>query len=348
MFRFENSYFVWLLLLIPAFVFFFVLFRTQRKKLLQKYGNIELISRLFPDISKYKPYIKFTLLMTGLLFLIFGLANPQIGSRLAEMKREGVDVVVCLDVSNSMNAEDVKPNRLERAKQMVSRLVDKLMGDRIGLIVFAGESYIQLPMTTDYSAAKLFLSFIDTDLIPVQGTAIGSAIELALDKFKVEDKNRKAMIIITDGENHEDDALKAASLAAGNGYVVHTIGMGTLAGGPIPIYQNGARVGLLKDNSGSVITTKMDVQALQQIAAAGGGQFTLAGDADPDLSKIVEKIAKMDKKEYEAKLFSDYEDRFQYFLFAALIFLAAEIFFSERKNKFIASLKLFEKKEKEA
>ncbi len=344
MFRIEYSYLLYLLLLIPVFTFFFVIIRKQRVRLLKKYGELNIISRLFPDVSGYKPAIKFSILMVGLAILIFGVANPQIGSRLAEIKREGVDVVICLDVSNSMKAEDVKPNRLERAKQMVSRLVDKLMGDRVGIIVFAGEPYIQLPMTTDYSAAKLFLGFIDTDLIPVQGTAIGSAIELALEKFKVEDNKRKAMIIITDGENHEDDALKAATDAAANGYVVHTIGMGTLAGGPIPVYNNGMKAGLMKDQDGSVVTTKMDPQMLQQVASAGGGQFTLAGDSDPDLSKIVEKIAKMDKKEYESKLFSDYEDRFQFFIGAALLFLIAELFFSERKNKYIAGLKLFESK----
>jgi len=344
MFRLEYSYFLYLLLLIPAFVLLYLLIRRQRLRLLDNYGELELISRLFPDVSSYKPVVKFALMMTSLFLLILGVANPQIGSRLAEIKREGVDVVICLDVSNSMKAEDVKPNRLERAKQMVSRLVDKLMGDRVGIIVFAGEPYIQLPMTTDYSAAKLFLSFVDTDLIPVQGTAIGSAIGMALDNFKVEDNKRKAMIIITDGENHEDDALGAAAEAAKNGYVVHTIGMGTLAGGPIPLYNNGVKAGLMKDRDGSVVTTKMDPQMLQQIASAGGGQFTLAGDSDPDLSKIVEKIAKMDKKEYESKLFSDYEDRFQLFIGAALLFLIAELILSERKNKYLTKLKLFEAK----
>jgi len=344
MFRLEYSYFLYLLLLIPAFVLLYLLIRRQRLRLLDNYGELELISRLFPDVSSYKPVVKFALMMTSLFLLILGVANPQIGSRLAEIKIEGVDVVICLDVSNSMKAEDVKPNRLERAKQMVSRLVDKLMGDRVGIIVFAGEPYIQLPMTTDYSAAKLFLSFVDTDLIPVQGTAIGSAIGMALDNFKVEDNKRKAMIIITDGENHEDDALGAAAEAAKNGYVVHTIGMGTLAGGPIPLYNNGVKAGLMKDRDGSVVTTKMDPQMLQQIASAGGGQFTLAGDSDPDLSKIVEKIAKMDKKEYESKLFSDYEDRFQLFIGAALLFLIAELILSERKNKYLTKLKLFEAK----
>lgn len=341
MLRFDNVIYLYFLALIPVFTVVFLIMRRRRKTHLKRYGEQNLISRLYPDASVYKPSVKFTLLMIALFLVIVGTADPQIGTKLSTAKREGVDVVVCLDVSNSMLAEDVKPNRLDRAKEMVSRLIDKLQGDRIALIVFAGDAFVQLPLTTDYGAAKLFLSIAEPTLVPTQGTAIGKAINLADETFKKDDKRKKALIIITDGENHQDNAVKAAEVAARDNFVVHTIGMGTLQGGPIPIYQNGTRTGFMKDDSGNVVVTHMDPQMLEQIATAGGGKFIIAGDSDPDLSKIVEQISHMQKNQFESKLFSDYEDRFQYFIAAALLFLVAEVLLSEKKNKWLTYLNLF-------
>lgn len=341
MLRLENIEYLYALLLIPIFVLIYFLIRRSRLKSLRKFGDSLLVSGLHPEVSKYKPTIKFILRMFAVAFLVFAIANPQIGSKLIEVKREGVDVVIALDVSYSMLAEDIKPNRLERAKRAISRLVDNLKGDRIGLIVFAGNAYIQLPMTTDYSAAKLFLHTIDTDVVSVQGTAIGAAIELAIDKFHTDDDKRKALIIITDGENHEDDAYAMAGEAAENGFVVYTIGMGTVQGGPIPIYKNGQRVNFLKDEHGETVVSKLDATILQEVATAGNGKFIRSGENDPNLSDLLEEISEMDKKEFDSKRFADYEDRFQYLIASAFFFLFIDVLLSGKKNKYIASMNLF-------
>lgn len=344
MFRFENIEFLYALILIPVFFLVFLINRRIRIASLKKFGNPELLKSLHPESSAYKSYIKITLLLLSFLSLIFGLANPQIGTRLAEAKREGVDVVIALDISNSMRAEDIKPNRLERAKQMINKLIDKLENDRIGIVVFAGDAFVQLPLTTDYSAAKLFLSFTEPELIPTQGTAIGRAIELASEQFKENDNRRKALIIISDGENHEDDAISEASKATEKNFVVYTIGMGTTTGAPVPIYSNGSLTGYMKDRDGNVVITKYDPTMLQQIAAAGKGQFFPIADTEPELENIINLVSGLDKKEFETKLYVDYEDRYQYLFGLSFFFLFLELLFSERKNKFIASLKLFETK----
>ena len=341
MIRLENIEYLYALLLIPLFILIYFLIRRSRLNALKKFGNPLLVSGLHPDVSKYKATIKFILRMFAVAFLVFAIANPQIGSKLIEVKREGVDVVIALDVSNSMLAEDIKPNRLERAKRAISKLIDNLKGDRIGLIVFAGSAYIQLPMTSDYSAAKLFLHTIDTDIVSVQGTAIGAAIELAIDKFKTDGDKRKALIIITDGENHEDDAYAMAGEAEENGFVVYTIGMGTVQGGPIPIYRNGQRTGFLKDEQDETVISKLDASILQEVALAGNGKFIRSGENDPNLSELLVEISEMDKTEFESKRFADYEDRFQYLLAAAFIFLLIEVLLSSKKNKYIASMNLF-------
>jgi len=336
----ENSGIFWLFSLIIVFTLFFLFTYFRNKKLLEKFAQNDLANQLIFDFSPYKKLIKFFVLIIGLIFLILTLANPLIGTKLVEGRRQGIDVVIAIDVSNSMLAEDIKPNRLERAKQMVMRLIDKLINDRIGIIVFAGESFVQLPLTTDYSAAKLFTSYIDTDIVPTQGTAIGSAIELAVEKFNFDEKRKKALIIITDGENHEDDAISAAELAVRNNFVIHTIGMGTLTGGPIPIFANGKKE-FLKDNTGSVVTTRVDPVMLEKIASIGGGEFVLNSGVDPDLSQIVDKIAKMEKKEYETKIYSSFDSQYQYPLAFALLLLILELFITERRNKLVMALNNF-------
>jgi Ca-activated chloride channel family protein len=346
MFRFEHGYYLYLLTLLVVFTIFFIYNKIKRKRQLESFGDPNLVNRLLPDASKYKNLLKFVLFALGFAILVLGIANPQIGTKLIEAKRQGVDVVVALDISNSMKAEDAKPSRLEAAKQYIARLIDKLQGDRISIIVFAGRAYTQLPITTDYSAAKLFLSTIDCDLIDEQGTAIGAAIDLSMETFKPEETGKKALIIISDGENHEDDAVASAEEAAKKGFIINTIGIGSPNGAPIPVYNGNVRSSFLKDNEGNVIMTKLDPSMLKKIATTGGGKFILSGDSDPDLAQLVDQIATMDKKEFESKIYSDYESRFQYFLAAALVILAAEVLFSNKKNRYIATINIFGEKQK--
>ncbi len=346
MFRFESVEYLYALLLIPLLFGAFMLMRGRRSKKLKKFGNPELIKDLFPDVSKYKPIVKFSLTMLAFAFAVIALANPQIGTKIEEIKREGIDVIIALDISNSMKAEDILPNRLERAKQSISKLVDNLQNDRIGLILFAGEAFLHLPLTSDYSAAKLFLHTADFDIIGTQGTAIGQAIELASESFEQDQDKHKALIIISDGENHEDDAIGAATKAAEQGAVVHTIGMGSEKGAPIPIYSRGVRKDFQKDRDGNVVVSKLDAAMLSQIAEYGNGRFTRSSGANLDLNDLINKIAGMEKKEFESKLYTDYEDRFQYFAGLAILFFIFELLLSERKNRFLSSWNLFGEKKK--
>ncbi len=341
MFRFENPIYLYALTAIALFIALFVVSRIIRKRLLGIYGEQAIISQLFPGVSKYKPAVKLVLASLAFAFLILGIANPQIGTKLEEVKREGVEIMIAVDVSNSMMTEDIKPNRLERTKQALLRLIDNLQSDRIGIVAFAGESFLLLPLTTDYSAAKLLISTISTDLIQTQGTAIGGAISSALGHFSDNPATKKAIIVITDGENHEDNASKAASEAAEKGVVVHTIGMGSVKGGPIPVYAGSRIKGYKKDAEGNPVISKLNAGMLQQIAIEGGGKFTRSVNSDPDLSALIDDLAGMEKTEFESKVFTDYEDRFQYFLALAILFLVIEFFLSEKKNRFISALNLF-------
>jgi Ca-activated chloride channel homolog len=273
--------------------------------------------------------------------VVVGLANPQFGSKLEEVKRKGVDIIVALDVSNSMLCEDIRPSRLERSKQALSRLLDKLQNDRIGIIVFAGEAYVQLPITTDYSAAKLFLPSIEPDMIPTQGTAIGAAIDLAVKSFTENEKKNKALIIITDGENHEDNAIEAAKNAAESGVITYTIGMGSPEGAPIPVYHNGVRADYKKDENGNTVITKLNEAMLREIAANGKGEFIRATNSDDGLSLILDKVNKMEKKEFGSKVYTEFDDKFQYFLTAGLLILILEFFVSRRKSEWLKRLNLF-------
>ncbi len=333
MIRFAHTEYLYLLLLIPVFIGIYAAWSIWRKNALKRFGDYEVIKKLMPSQSKSKALVKFIILMLAYTFFIVGIADPQVGSRLEKVKREGIDIYIALDVSNSMLAEDIKPNRLERAKMAISNLVDKLQGDRIGIIVFAGHAYKQLPLTTDYNAAKLFLSAVDTKTVPTQGTAIGEAINMAASSFG-DSKNNKAIIIITDGENHEDNPVKAAEEAAKKGIKVFTIGMGLPDGAPIPVYdRNGNRIGFKKDKHGKTVITKLDEDMLRQIAAAGNGSYVRASNASTGLSKILDDINKIQKQEIETRQFTDYEDRFQIFIAIALGLLLLELLISDRKSK---------------
>ncbi len=346
MFQLENKYFLYAFGLLPVFFIFYWLLNRWRKKSLAAYGDISIIQQLFPDVSKSKRIWKFILFTTAFSLVVMGIVNPQVGTKLEEVKRKGADLMICLDVSNSMKAEDLLPNRLEKAKQAISKLLNKLEGDRIGIIVFGGEAYVQLPITTDYSAAKLFLESINTDMIPTQGTAIGTAIDLAMESFGKDEGKNKAIVIITDGENHEDDAVKAAEAAAEKGITIHTIGMGSAEGAPIPVYKNNVREGFRKDNEGNTVVTKLDEPSLQGIAAAGNGIYVRASNSDAGLNSVLNAISKLEKKQFDSKMYSDYEDRFQWFIAAALLLLLIEVFLTERKSKIYQRLDLFNDKKK--
>ena len=291
------------------------------------------LKKMMRQHSVRKRNLKIVLLVLSYIFFVMALANPQIGTKLEDVKREGVDIIVALDVSKSMLAEDIKPNRLQKAKHELSQLIDLLQGDRIGLVAFAGIPHVQCPLTLDYSAAKLFLNIIDVNLIPQPGTAIGSAIETAVKAFNTEDRKHKVLILITDGEDHETDPLEAAKIAEQQGVKIFTIGIGSPQGVPIPEYDKYGRTsGFKKDREGGVVTTKLDVLTLQKIAFQTGGKFYQASTGEAELDEIYQEISEMEKKELVSKQFSQYEDRFQIFLIIGLIFLLLEIFIPENRK----------------
>jgi len=344
MIRFANSEYLWALLLIPVFVLLYLVVDRWKKRALLTLGDKKVVLAMIPEVSVTRPLIKFILFTVAFGFLILGAADPQIGSKMEEEKKKGADLMILLDVSNSMLAQDMTPNRLENAKQAIAQLIDNLHNDRIGIIVFAGEPYVQLPMTTDYSAAKLFLNTISTDMVPTQGTAIGAAIDMGMKSFDFKDGTGKAMIIITDGENHEDDAVVAAKEAASKDVMVNVIGMGSANGAPIPIYQNGKEVGFHTDSAGHTVISKMNEDMCKEITAAGQGAYVRATNANVGLNIIMDQINKVQRKTYDSKSFKDFEDRFQFLLTAAFVLLIVEFFISNRKSLKLSGLKLFEVK----
>jgi len=343
MFRFAHIEYLWGLLIIPLISLFYILSRIRRKKALRRFGNEQVIKELMPFESKVRPGFKFTLLLLALAFFITGAARPQFGSKLKKIKREGIELIIALDVSNSMKAEDIKPNRLERAKRAISRLVDRLKDDKIGLIVFAGEAYTQLPITSDYTSAKLFLNSVNTQIVPTQGTAIGAAINLGSRSFTQQGDANKAIVVITDGENHEDDPLTSAKDAVEKGIVVHTIGMGLPQGSPIPVIKNGQK-DYLKDNSGKVVVTKLNEEMLEKIASAGNGIYVRANNAQVGLNALFDEINDMNKEEIESLVYSEYDDQFQYFFAIGMLLLLLEFVILERKNRYLMKVRLFSKK----
>lgn len=342
----ENKYFIYAFGLIPVFIIATWLVNRWRRKALASFGEMKVIEQLFPDVSNTKRIWKSILYILAFAFLIIGMINPQVGTKLEEVKRKGADLMICLDVSNSMKAEDLQPNRLEKSKQALSKLIDKLEGDRIGIIVFGGEAYVQLPITTDYSAAKLFLESINTDLIPTQGTDIGKAIDMAMTSFGKDEGKNKAIVIITDGENHDQDAIAAAEQAVEKGVTIHTIGMGSADGAPIPIYKGNVREGFKKDKDGNTVVTKLNEPMLKELASAGNGIYVRATNSDAGLNNILDAIDKLEKKQFESKMYSDYEDRFQWFVAIALFILIIETLFTERKSKLYKRLNLFGNEQK--
>jgi len=343
MFRLAHPQFLYLLLIIPLLVLLFVYASQRKKRALAAFGDLSLVMRLVPEYSGTREILKFIIWSVAWVFIVLALADPQTGSKLEKIKRKGVDMVFALDVSNSMLAQDITPNRLERAKQAIIHLLGKLENDRVGLVVFAGKSYVQMPLTTDYSATRLFLSNVSPGMIPVQGTAIGDAIETSASSFS-NTKQSKAIIIITDGENHEDNAVEAAQTVAAKGIRVYTIGIGLSEGAPIPVYSGNTQIGYKKDASGATVITRINEPMLQEIAKAGQGIFVRANNSQSGVQEVFDQINKLEKAEYNEAFFSDYEDRFQFFILAALILILGEVLIADRKGRLAGKIKLFSSK----
>lgn len=340
LFRFANPEFLYLLTAVPVIIAVWLLNELRRRKALSRFGEPGLVRKLIPDMSVIRPPFKIILQVIALSFMSIMLARPQFGSRIEEVKRQGVEVIIALDVSNSMLASDIQPNRLERAKQAISRLVESLDNDKIGLVVFAGNAYTQIPVTTDYISAKMFLSSISPEIAPRQGTSIASAIDLGMRSFSPGSSKSKALIIITDGENHEDDPVGKAKEAASEGIVIHTIGIGSSEGVPISMNING-RNEFLKDQEGNTVITKLDENILKEIAVTGNGMYVRASNTNIGLDQIFNEIKQMKKEELEGTMYTEYNDQFQIFAGASLLFLLIDFMFMDRRNRRFSNLRLF-------
>ena len=334
MLLFADYKYLYLLLLIPVFLLGYALLRGLRKRRVKAFGEPELVNALMPSRSRSKGWVRMVLFCLGFLFFVLGLARPQTGAKLSERKTKGAEIIVALDVSNSMLAQDYSPNRLERAKLAISRLTDLLQDDRIGLVIFAGTSFVQLPVTTDYVSAKMFLSSIDTGSIPIQGTAIGDAIRLSIKSFSAQSEKSRVIIVISDGENHEDDPVAAAKDAADFGIKVYTIGVGSAEGQPIPV-EGGS---LLRDSKGEIVVTKLDEKTLREIARVGNGAYIHAGNEEFGLNPIVQDIRRLEDEEFGSIVFEEYDEQYMYFFGIALLLFVIEMLIGERKPR----RKLFE------
>lgn len=329
---YADPHYLLLLLLIPLLIVFLLVSSRLKKRALAKFGNLELIRKLMKSISRRRRFVKNSLILLALTAMIIAAARPQFGTRMREVSRKGVDIMIVLDTSMSMLAEDVAPNRLERAKHEVSNFIRLLQGDRIGLVCFAGVPFVQCPLTLDYGAARIFLDVVNTGLIPVQGTAIGDAVRLAVNSFDTRELKYKVIILITDGEDHNTKPEEAAEFARDNGVVIYTIGIGTLEGNPIPVKDNvGTTVQRKKAKDGSIVISKLNETTLLKMAAVTSGKYHRAVTGDMHLDTIYEHISAMEKRDLSSTIETFREDRFQFLLFFAILLLAIEPVISERR-----------------
>lgn len=329
MFRFEHIEYLWLLSALLPFIALFVWYMWWRKNAMLKFASSGLMSELAKDASSSKQILKFVLLSLAFVFVVLGFANPQIGTKQEKVKREGIDVIIALDVSNSMLAEDIKPNRLMRAKNFIGNFIDELHNDRLGMIVFAGRAYLQMPLTVDYSAGRMYLKSINTNMVPTQGTAIGEAVNLARQSFAKGDNKSKALIILSDGEDNEDGAESAIEDAAKEGIKVFTIGVGSANGGPIPYGTDFKR-----DNENNIVLTKLNQAMLKDLAGKGKGKFFMLGSGKEEIGAIFKELGRIQTKEFEEMVFTDFDDQFQWCLAIAVLLLMVEWWISERKFSF--------------
>ncbi len=340
MFRFEDPQYLYLLLLIPLLAAIrFITYRNQKKRL-RKFGDPRLLKELMPDVSRWRPGIKFWLLEAGLALLVMMLARPQLGTKISHEKRTGIETIICLDISNSMRAEDVTPSRLDRAKMMVENLVDHFTDDKIGLIVFAGDAFVQLPITSDYVSAKMFLSNIDPSMMATQGTDIARAVEMATHSFTQEEGIGKAIIVITDGEDHEGGAIEAAEAAKKAGMRVYMLGIGSTKGAPIPIPGTGE---YMVDNTGQTVMSSLNEEMCREISSAGGGAYIHVENNSNAQDLLDQELDKLSKKETQSTIYSDYDEQFQAFGILALLLLIIEVCLLESKNPLMKRVSLFKR-----
>jgi len=341
-FQLEEKIWFWVLAAIPLFVLVFVILQIWKYRTRKKFANTEALKKLSPNQSLFKSVLKLSVWCLAFACISFALVNPKIGTKLETVRSEGVDIVFAVDVSKSMLAEDVAPNRLEKSKQLVTQIINNLISDRVGIIAYAGKAFPQLPITTDYAAAKMFLQSMNTDMLSSQGTAINEAITLATTYFDDEEQTNRILIIISDGEDHSNVATDAAEEAASLGIRIFTIGVGDVKGGPIPIKnQNGVVLNYKKDNAGETVITRLDEETLKTIAKNANGAYINGKNTSDVIAKIKDVLDKMDKKEFEAKQFADFKSQFQWFLAGGIFLLFLDIFFLERKTGWLKRLNLF-------
>lgn len=345
MFRFEDPIYLYLLVLIPILALIrFVLFRNQKKRL-RKFGEPALLKKLMPDVSRFRPSVKFWILQGALALLIVMLARPQLGTKISHEKRIGIETIIAMDISNSMRAEDIVPSRLDRSKMMVENLVDHFSNDKIGLIVFAGDAFVQLPITSDHVSAKMFLSSIDPSMIATQGTDLARAIDMATHSFTQEEGIGKAIVVITDGEDHEGGAVESAKAAKDNGMRVYVLGVGSVNGAPVPIPGTGD---YMKDQAGNTVMSALNEDMCKQVAQAGGGAYIHVENNSAAQDQLDNELDKLAKKETTATMYSEFDEQFQAFGVLALLLLILEICIFDRKNPLLKHLSLFGNKKKVA
>ncbi|MBR99292.1 MAG: BatB protein [Flavobacteriaceae bacterium] len=344
MYQIDEPIYFYFLSLLPIIWLGYILVHRWKISTQSNFADRALMERLSPNRSFFKPIIKLLFLSLSILFLIFGLVNPKIGTELETVKREGVDIVFVVDVSKSMLAEDIAPNRLEKSKRLVSAIVNQLVSDRVGIIAYAAQAVPQLPITTDYGAAKMFLQSLNTDMLSSQGTAVDSALDLSITYFNDQDQTNRVVFLISDGEDHSDEAEKAAIRASEFGVRVFTLGVGTESGAPIPIKKNGIVETYKKDLEGNVVITKKNANILKTISEVSNGAYYDGNDTDLVLDFVEQTLKEMDKKEFEAKKFVSYKDQFQIFLLIAFTLLLLEVFIFETKTKWVQKINLFNEK----
>ena len=343
MFRFEDPIYLYLLVLIPIFALVrFVSYRNQKKRL-RKFGEPALLKELMPDVSRFRPSVKFWILQGALALLIVMLARPQLGTKISHEKRVGIETIIAMDISNSMRAEDIVPSRLDRSKMMVENLVDHFSNDKIGLIVFAGDAFVQLPITSDHVSAKMFLSSIDPSMIATQGTDLAKAIDMATHSFTQEEGIGKAIVVITDGEDHEGGAVESAKAAKDNGMRVYVLGVGSVNGAPVPIPDTGD---YMKDQTGNTVMSALNEDMCKQVAQAGGGAYIHVENNSAAQDQLDNELDKLAKKETTSTMYSEFDEQFQAFGVLALLLLILEICILDRKSPFLKNLSLFGSKKK--
>ena len=339
MFRFANPEYLYLLFILPVLVVGFILLNMQKLKSVKKLGDLKLIKRLMPELSLKRSYLKFWLIFVVIVFGIVVAARPQFGTKIEKVDKKGIELVIAIDVSNSMLARDVNPDRLSKAKQILTRIIDERKNDKVAIVVFAGEAYVQLPMTTDIQSAKIFLENIDPSLVPVQGTVIGSAINIAMNSFTNDKEVDKSIILITDGEDHEDNGVQLAEQAASAGIQINVVGVGTPEGSPVPVSATSNE--MKKDNEGNIVVTKLNEDMCKQIAQAGKGMYVRADNSNNALKSLQAELEKLQKKNVEGSAYSEYDEKFQFFAWCMLVLLLIEICIFDKKNKIFRNIRLF-------